>query len=160
MPRTDRGEMPVIERCELLFSESLEDRHDRGVDKAEPEIGVSIQHFQCTNVISMNQVNDAHPALYEIGQERKEGLGTEPATCEPVEFDDDRSRDEQLLSRVDEHLRADIVIAVGAVDGCIQRAGIADQRQERGSYPNSSARLAVSVGGPSEAPAAMNRRVL
>src|SRR5712691_11428523 len=150
--------MSAVERCELSLAQSLDDRDHGGVDEPELEVAVGGKKLPYADVIRQNEVDDRDRPVLDVDQEFGERLGTEPFARQPVEFDHDGSRHQQLLHGPREELRTGSMVHVGAVHRSVESTGVADQRHERGSYAISPARRAASAGTSLDSPAAMNRR--
>ncbi len=130
--RSNRAEVAVIECCELLLAESLDDRDGGGIDEPEPQVAVAIQELPNPYVVGSLEIDDRDRPVLDIGQEFHEGRGTEPLAREPVELDHHRSRHHKLLTGSGQELNTGSVVAVGAVHCGVERAGVANQRHERG----------------------------
>lgn len=150
----------MIRRCELPLAQPFNDGDDGGVHESKVQVCAPFEEFANSNVVRADEIDESDRAVLQVGQKCGEWLGAEPAACQPLELDDHRSRDEQLLDRSGQEFGAGPVVGIGSVHRGVERAGVADQRHERCWYLISPARRAVSAGGSVEAPAAMRRRLL
>src|SRR6202035_1322057 len=82
----------------------------------------------------------------------------EAAVGKPSHFNEYRSRNDQVVRMVGQERRARFVIGVVAIQGRVERPGVADQRHGGGSNSMSPARRPVSP--PPDAPAPMKLRRL
>ena len=133
MTRTDRAEVPVIECGELPLAEALEDGHDRGIDETELEIGIAVEQLAHPDVVATHQIDDCDRTVREIREEGEQRLSSKPVSDQPVQFDDDGCRHNELLAEAKQEIGACLVVRIGAIYTCVERPGIADQRHERGS---------------------------
>jgi len=129
----DGAEMTVVESCQLALSKPLDDGHHRGVDEAQAQVAVALQQIAHPRIVRAHEFDDRDRLVLHICEERRKGHWTEPVAGEPVELDDDGSRNKQRLVRVRQELCAGLMVGVGAVHCGVERTGVADQRHERGS---------------------------
>jgi len=123
----------MIQGCQPALTETFDHRHDRSIDQAQRQILVAFKQTPDPDVVGPLEFGDYDLPRLHIAQKCEEGAGLEPAGGQPFELDDNRGRDDDRLIGFREETRAGGVVWVGPVQGRVERTGIADQRQERGS---------------------------
>lgn len=125
--------MTAVEGGELSLAQALDDRDHRGVDEAKPQVDVLGEQLAHADVISAHQVDDGDRTVCDIVKKRREGSLAKAVTGEPIQLDNHRSGNEQLLEGAGEKARTDFVVGIGSVHRCVERTGVADQRHDRGT---------------------------
>jgi hypothetical protein len=117
--RTNDREVAVVERCQLGFTETLDDGKNGCVDETKREVTVTIEQFPDTFVVLRLEVDDFEPALLSVSKEAQKSIETKTLAGKPVQLDDDRRWDKHLLvSRLEEPC-ASVMVLVRAIHGRI-----------------------------------------
>ena len=115
------------------LAETLHHGQHRRIDKAEGKIGVELEQLPDPLVVNPLKLGDYDLPCLHVGQKCEEGAWGEPGGRQPFELDDDWRRDNDWFCCFGQESRAIRVIRIRAVEGCVKRTGIANQRQERGA---------------------------
>ncbi len=102
----------MVEGRQLVLAQPFDDGDDGGVYEAKVQVGVPAEQLANPNVVVPHQIDDCDRAVLQVGQKRCEGLGAEPAACQPVELDDHRRGNQQLLVRSAEEFCAGPTICI------------------------------------------------
>jgi hypothetical protein len=143
--RTKHAEVAVIKCRELWFVQAFDDGENRGVHEPDVRIGVPIAQLGDPSIVGGGHVDHFVCAVVDVGQQGHQHAGVQRPLDQVVDFDQDRTRDQERLVRLFNQSAATLVIIVATVERRIQRTGVEDQRQGRGSGRSSVDRRAVSL---------------
>jgi hypothetical protein len=122
--RAERGEVPVIERRDLLFGETLDERDDARVDDAQGEVAIRVLELAAADQIEAGRRFDAVGALEDVVEEGEPDLARQPLMTPVIELGQDQSRNDEILGGRKEQGGAPVVIRVRLVERREQRPGI------------------------------------
>lgn len=157
MARTNRAEVPLIERRELGLAETLDDREHPGVDETEVGIGMPLAQLAHASVILGQELFDDVGTCCDVVEEGDQDAGMKPDVDPVVHLHQHWSRNDDGLRCGLYEALAGAVVGVAAVQRRIQGSSIDDQRQERGSGRSSPERRAVSERPESPTPMLLGR---
>lgn len=118
--------MPVIEGHQLVLDEHLRCGDDRGVDEAELEVAVLGDQLTSSLQPALRQVEQLEGACFEIDEQGRESIG--PGSEQVLDLDEHADGDDSGLLGFSKQVGAALMVRIGGVEECDQRAGIEDQR--------------------------------
>ena len=132
MARAKDPEMAMVKGGQLCFCQTLHDSQHGGINKAERQIAIPVEQFTNATIVLGLQVDYLQCARLRVSQKAQERVWMQMLAGKPINLNEYRRRDEDLLVSRLKKSCADVMISVGAIHGCVERSGIADQRHVRG----------------------------
>lgn len=134
----------VVESCEFRLIQSLDNRQDRRVNEAN--IGIRIAFAELTNAkkVLWKKILDDVRTIGDIVKQRDKGSWSHSLLDPIIDFDQNRSGYDKRFSRRFDELSTSVMIGVVLIQRRVQRAGVEDQRHDRGTGRSTVERIEVS----------------
>lgn len=124
--RSQDSEVAPVERRELGFSESLDDREDGRVDEADVHICVRVAQFPDPSVVLDGEILDQVRTCGHVVEKRPQDAGMHPRVDEGVDLDQNGRRDdERFVGVLDEGARGGVV-GIATIERGVERARVED----------------------------------
>ena len=115
MARSHRAEVTTVERCELRFTESFDDRQHGRIDEADIEIAIAGDDLFHADVVVLSQILQCVTARSDVAQHRGEGVRAEVRPAEVIQLGKHGGRDHTRLARIPDEPGADVVMSIAGV---------------------------------------------
>jgi hypothetical protein len=133
MPGSHHPHVAMIQGRDVGHSESLGQRHQRGVGRAQLDVSVPNHELGYPQPVGRVHGFGREGPAGKIAEEEDLGVRTQPLTDQVGGFADDELRDDERPGVGGEQLQALGVMTVVAIDIRIERAGVDDERGQRAS---------------------------
>lgn len=128
MQGADDGEVPAIERGELVLPESLDQREDARVDRPKPKIRVFGLEGLAPLELGPGRSLRSVGAVEKILEKSEPHLSAKPCATPVVELRQDQDRNHEILASFEQQRGAADVVGIRGVERCEQGARVEHER--------------------------------
>jgi hypothetical protein len=118
------AEVAPVERDELVFTQTLDDREHGRIDEADPQVTIRLAKLSRPAVVGRAKILDHEPTSLDVGEETEERVDPQPLVTPVVDLDQHGSWDDAALVGVCEKIDASGVVGVPGVQQREQRSRV------------------------------------
>jgi hypothetical protein len=115
VPRADDGEVPVVERGDFTQLEPFGERDDRGVHRAQRQVGVALDQLGDAVGVWLEVVHQPGAAGPDVGEEGQFRLRAAPSFQQQAHLGEDRGGEQQGTWMGLQEVPAALVVVVAVV---------------------------------------------